>query len=190
MRLAPSIIPQLFSSSHDLDWCLVMKILSKETSTNKAKLFSLFYIQLFCLILMSSSSPSFVFLSLRWWQRNGGKNVLYAYFFSWKKTFSSSSLLYRLVLYSESEWAIVFSLSFSVCFFPRSQSAIIRHQKGEKKLFHFCLLFFPGIMNKKRKAMVIRRKKYARILISLIILIKFPHLKQLHYHNNNNNFNN
>lgn len=189
MRLAPSIIPQLFSSSHDLDWCLVMKILSKETSTNKAKLFSLFYIQLFCLILMSSSSPSFVFLSLRWWQRNGGKNVLYAYFFSWKKTFSSSSLLYRLVLYSESEWAIVF-FSLSVCFFPRSQSAIIRHQKGEKKLFHFCLLFFPGRMNKKRKAMVIRRKKYARILISLIILIKFPHLKQLHYHNNNNNFNN
>lgn len=151
MRPAPSIIPQLFSSSHDLDWCLVMKILSKETSTNKAKLFSLFYIQLFCLILMSSSSPSFVFLSLRWWQRNGGKNVLYAYFFSWKKTFSSSSLLYRLVLYSESEWAIVFfSLSLCVFFLARNQpSSGIR--KARRNFFIFVFCFSPEEWIKRGK---------------------------------------
>lgn len=168
-----------------------MKILSKETSTNKAKLFSLFYIQLFCLILMSSS----------FFCGDDGEMVAKcsSCLFCPEKKLShlppSLSHLYRLVLYSESEWAIVF---FSFCVFF-SSLAISHHQASERreKTFSFLSSVFPGRMNKKRQAMVIRheaKKIYENINLSLslsltlIILIKFSSSKaQLHYHNNNFN---
>lgn len=144
MRLAPSIIPQLFSSSHDLDWCLVMKILSKETSTNKAKLFSLFYIQLFCLILMSSSSPSVFFLSLCGDDKEMvAKMFFMPIFFPGKKL--SHLPPYFIGLYyipNQNEQLFFLSLSLCVFFLARNQpSSGIR--KARRNFFIFVFCFSP-----------------------------------------------
>lgn len=147
--LLPSFFNFFLSSSHDLDWCLVMKILSKETSTNKAKLFSLFYIQLFCLILMSSSFFSAV-MTEKWWQKFS------SCLFFLEKNFLIFLPLFIGLYYIRNQNEQLFFFSFCVFFFSL---AISHHQasKRREKTFSFLSSVFPGRMNKKkRQAMVIR----------------------------------